>query len=509
MAKVVIYARYSSSSQTEQSIEGQLSVCEAYCKREGHTIVDRYIDRATSASKDIKKRVAFLKMIEDSAKGHFSSIVVYKLDRFSRNRYDMANFKHKLKKNGVSLMSATEAISDNPEGVILESVLEGMAEYYSLELSQKIQRGMRENLKKHLYLGGSIPYGYKVVDKKFVIDEDTAKVVREIYERYLAGEQVLSIAKSLNSRGIRTRTGSEFNRGSMYLLLRNRKYIGEYEYKGEVYENYLDPIIDRDTFDRTQARIASNRRMPGKGKAKVTYLLSGKVFCGECGKRMNGSGGTHDYRYYACYSKDDVERCGNKSIRKEVLENAVMADISKLFTEENIKAVAKAVSESNEEYIDSTSRVPSIKKQIAQKNTAVSNLMKLVENGEAPDVVMDRIKELGEEITDLKDELQLAEKELIHIGPEVIEYWLTMFSLGEINDSVFSANLVERLIDHVDVYKDKIVVTYNVLPEGQKYRLFPGGTSVLDLVNTSGGCLTTSEMMDESRTIRTTIPRPR
>ena len=171
-----LYLRYSSSNQTEQSIEGQMHVCQDFCKRHNIRIVEMYIDRATSASKDIEKRVEFLKMIKDSEKGNFNAVIVYKLDRFARSRYDSATYKYRLKRNGVQLISATENITQDPEGIILESVLEGMAEFYSAELSQKINRGMRESVMKHNSIGGAIPLGYKTVDKKLVIDETTAPI---------------------------------------------------------------------------------------------------------------------------------------------------------------------------------------------------------------------------------------------------------------------------------------------------------------------------------------------
>ena len=163
---VVLYMRYSSDRQTEQSIEGQNRVCMEFCKRQGYNVVGKYIDRATSAFKDTEKRAEFNRMIKDSDKQMWQGVIVYKLDRFARNRYDSATYKARLKKNGIKVISATENISDNPEGIILEAVLEGMAEFYSKELSQKISRGMRESAYKCHSIGGHIPLGYKIVDKK-------------------------------------------------------------------------------------------------------------------------------------------------------------------------------------------------------------------------------------------------------------------------------------------------------------------------------------------------------
>ena len=146
MKKIVIYARYSSDRQTEQSIEGQLRVCHEYAERNDYVVVHEYIDRALSGTTD--RRPAFLQMIEDSKKKEFEYVLVYQLDRFARNRYDSANYKMKLKKNGVRVLSARENISDDASGILMESVLEGMAEYYSVELSQKVKRGVRESLIK-------------------------------------------------------------------------------------------------------------------------------------------------------------------------------------------------------------------------------------------------------------------------------------------------------------------------------------------------------------------------
>ena len=158
----VIYARYSSDNQREESIEGQIRECTAYAEKNGFTVVKHYIDRAISAKTD--NRPQFQQMIKDSERGIFDVIIVWKLDRFARNRYDSARYKTQLKRNGVKLVSATEVISAGPEGIILESVLEGYAEYYSADLSEKVVRGMTENTLKGVYNGGTVPFGY-VIDE--------------------------------------------------------------------------------------------------------------------------------------------------------------------------------------------------------------------------------------------------------------------------------------------------------------------------------------------------------
>lgn len=223
---VVVYARYSSDSQREESIEGQLRECREYADRNGMTVVGSYIDRALSAK--TADRPEFQRMIKDSAKGLFEIVLVWKLDHFSRDRYDSAHYKHILKKNGVKVVSAKEHISEGPEGIILESMREGYAEFYSAELSEKIHRGRKENTLKGKNNGGGIPLGY-ALDKqtqKLVIDPETAPLVVEIFTRYADGETVRSMIEDFNVRGLTTRKGKAFSMSSFNALLKNRKYIG-------------------------------------------------------------------------------------------------------------------------------------------------------------------------------------------------------------------------------------------------------------------------------------------
>lgn len=182
MKKVVIYARFSSHSQTEQSIEGQLRECYDFARRNDYLVIAEYIDRAITGTTD--KRPEFLRMIEDSKKKNFDYVLVYQLDRFARNRYDSANYKAKLKKNGVRVLSAKENITEDASGILVEGMLESMAEYYSAELSQKVKRGIKESLLKGNFIGGHGLFGYDVIDKKWVVNPLEAAVVQDIFTRY-------------------------------------------------------------------------------------------------------------------------------------------------------------------------------------------------------------------------------------------------------------------------------------------------------------------------------------
>lgn len=201
---VALYLRYSSTGQSDQSIEGQLRDCRTFCKANHYRIVAIYVDRATTARKDVEKRVHLMEMVADSAKQNWEYVIVWKLDRFARNRNDSAIMKMRLRKNGVKVLSATEHLTDSPESIILESVLEGMAEFFSAELSQKVTRGMRESALKCHSVGGHIPLGYKVENHKLVVDPDTAHIVQEAFSLYANGESVAAICRKFNSAGYKT-----------------------------------------------------------------------------------------------------------------------------------------------------------------------------------------------------------------------------------------------------------------------------------------------------------------
>ncbi len=324
---VCLYLRFSSERQSEQSIEGQLRDCIAYCKRKDYKIVAIYVDRAATARKDVEKRVHFQEMITASAHQTWKFVIVWKLDRFARNREDSAVFKMRLRRNGVKVESATEGISKNPEGIILEAVLEGIAEYYSADLSQKITRGMRESALKCNNIGGHVPLGYKIVDRKLAINPDTAYIVQEAFELYANGESVANICRIFNSKGYRTAKGTEFNKNSFKSIFRNKRYIGIYTYKDFEKEGGVPAIIDKDLFETVQKRLSEVAEAPARNKAKVDYLLSGKLFCGHCGGSMNGESGTSKtgavYNYYTCYTRKRHRSCDKKSLKKDWIEHIV------------------------------------------------------------------------------------------------------------------------------------------------------------------------------------------
>lgn len=478
-----LYLRYSSANQTEQSIEGQQRVCQDFCNRHNIRIVQLYIDRATSASKHIEKRVEFLRMIKDSEKNLFDAVIVYKLDRFARSRYDSANYKYRLKRNGVQLISATENISNNPEGIILESVLEGMAEFYSAELSQKINRGMRESAYKHNSLGGSIPLGYKTENKKLVIDPETAPLVKEAFERYANGETVASICKLFNARGYKTSKGAAFGKSSFTRLFHNERYLGVYKYHDYRVDGVIPAIIDKDLWDRVQLRGRKIKNAPARNKAKQMYLLSGKLFCGHCGNLMRGGCNQQGYAYYTCYGRvNPAVGCHKRNMRKEFVERIVAQDALSLLTDDYIKKIATIACDKNQQEIDTASPIPAIRDRIHQTDLSLDNLVKAIESGSSPDILVKRISELEAEKKALQSQMKKEEANQIYLDKAQVIYWLTSIRQGSLDDEEFCRKLIDLFVNSVTVWdednnKCKITIAYNLTSLPTKtYRFEKDGT---------------------------------
>jgi len=299
---VVAYCRYSSDNQREESIDAQLRAIHEYAERNGFIIVEEYIDKAKSATND--QRPEFQRMIADSANGNFEAIVIHKLDRFSRNRYDSAIYKKELKRNRVSLFSVTENLDDSPESIILEGLLESMAEYYSRNLAREVEKGRRENAMQCRHVGGIPPLGYDVgEDKKYIINEKEAGAVRLIFRWVRDGKGYSAVIDELNRLGYKGKHGKPFAKNGLNSILKNEKYCGLYTYNRSaskdvdgkrnghkqkpreewiVVEDGIPAIISKDEFDAVQEIMAGRMQTRRHSHAKENYLLTGKMVCGVC-----------------------------------------------------------------------------------------------------------------------------------------------------------------------------------------------------------------------------------
>lgn len=470
---VALYLRYSSDKQTEQSIEGQMRVCQEFCKEKDFNIVKTYIDRAVSAYKDIEKRLEFQKMIKDSKNHEFQAVIVYKLDRFARNQNDSTTYKAKLRENGVKLISATENIPDTPKGKIIEALLEKMAENYSVELSQNVNRGLRESALKCQSTGGVTPLGYKVVNKKYVINDTTAPIVKKAFELYANDVPIVDICKIFNEKGYRTTRGGKFNKNSFHRMLQNEFYIGTYTYMDFVKKKGVPAIISDELFERVQIKLKNQKTKQSRGKAKTTYLLSYKLICGKCGAMMFGESGTSKsgkvYYYYTCDNKKRNGTCNSKRIRKDFIENTVFKEAIKLLTPETIDELADMAVSECRRIIEEDTIVPALTKKKKTIETKINNLLKFFEDGSDSISVRNRINKLEEEKIDLDIRIEIEKNNFIYLRKEQVVWWLERFTKGDIEDINFKRNFLDIVINSVTIQelnnskKDyKFIITYNL-----------------------------------------------
>ena len=462
----VIYARYSSDNQREESIEGQIRENTAYAQKNGIDIVGTYIDRAYSAKTD--NRPEFQRMIKDSAKKGFDVVIVWKLDRFSRNRYDSARYKAMLRKNDVKVVSATEAISEGAEGIILESVLEGMAEYYSADLAEKVTRGMTENALKCRFNGGQIPLGYKIDDEQhYQIDPEKAPLVVEVFRRYAGGESIADIIEDLNARGIRTVKGNRFNKNSLHRMFQNRRYIGEYSYNDVVVPDAIPAIVSKEMFDRVTMRMTQNKHATGKAKAPERYLLTTKLFCGTCQSMFVGDSANKPngviYRYYKCASAKRHE-CNRKAIRKDWIEDKVIGEISAWLN--NDKLINDMADDVMELLNEGNEMIPALEAQLKEVRSSIDNIMKAIEKGVITRSTKSRLEELEAEEENLVQSIKAEEAKMPKITKDFILFTLHKFRKLDLRFEKNKERLIDGLVKAIFVYDDyiKIFLTFDDTP---------------------------------------------
>lgn len=496
--RAVGYPRYSSDNQREESIAAQMKAIAEYCKRKGYVLVGSYPDEAKTATTD--RRPNFQRMIKDSEKGLFDVVVVHKLDRFARDRYDSAHYKRKLKRNGVRVESVLEHLDNSPESIILESVLEGMGEYYSKNLSREVLKGMNENAEAGIHVGGRPPYGLLVnkETRRYEIDLRRYRAVQMYFEGIdndLTNEE---IADQINKAGFRTQTGKLFTKNSFDGWAFNRKYKGDYTWnvssskdedgkrnthkKKPIEEQHIIPnafpaIIEESLFERVYKKMMERRHKPGRLKAKVTYLLTGKIYCANCGSPYAGN----SYRnskssentllcYYKCASK-----CGNTSVRKDDIENIVKENlIAHCFSAEGTKEILDRVKELYKQQRQSAQNdVSPIKDELKELSQKINNWIDALGKG---------IKGLEDKIIEAQQRQESLEEELMRI--EIIQSTEELPDekiMRIINDKKHLLNtadeqqqkeVLQEYVERINIQPSKDINSYSV---EITYRVFNGG----------------------------------
>lgn len=483
MKNAVIYARYSSDSQREESITAQIRAITEWAKREQYNIINIYKDETQSATTDDRKD--FLRMIDDSKDGLFDAVIVHKLDRFARNRYDSAFYKRQLKLNGVKVISILENLDDSPESIILESVLEGMAEYYSANLSREVMKGLKENALQAKHTGGTPPLGYDVgPDRTLIINEHESLAVKLIYQMYVDGYSYGDIINKLNTNGFKTKFGKSFGKNSLYEILRQEKYTGTYVFNRRVkgpngkYNNHkkkpkdeiikieggCPQIIDKRMWLKVQDRMNGNKKIGGQNKAKVDYLLSGKIFCGKCGSAMVGHGTSDSktgtkYYYYVCNNKKRTKQCDLKGVNKDLIENLVLDHLyENIFSDEVIEgAIDKIYTYVNEKQSNIPSLLDSYKNSLNKVQSDIDNSIELLLSGYRHQSIKDKMDQLEEEKGKLENLILKAELELEKVSysrEEVAEFIYNFRDLKNM-DPKQQKKTINIFVHEIIIYDDR------------------------------------------------------
>lgn len=487
--KAAIYARYSSDNQREESIDAQIRAIKEYAERNSITIAKVYTDEARSAT--TADRPGFLQMVKDSALGIFDAVIVHKLDRFSRDRYDSAFYKRQLKRNGVKLISVLEQLDDSPESIILESVLEGMAEYYSANLAREVMKGMKETAYECKHTGGRPPLGYDVdtKTKKYIINEQEAKAVRLIFSIVLEGGGYGEVIDKLNSLGFKTKTGRHFGKNSIHDILRNEKYAGVYVFnraasaklgkrnnRAEKPEDEIiripggmPAIISHDDWKKVQKLMSERKRGPQPRRSNDSlYILTGKVTCGECEGAMTGNSGIwgrakKKYRFYSCSTRKRTKQCSMPNIRKEVLEQFVLDEIQKLFEPSKAEELASRVLDHyREQSAESGDQRKYLLDQLSAIKQRMDNLFDALETGAMEaSVAGPRLNSLAKEKETFEEALEELEfkSQLSITHTDIVAYLKKNQDIvADRSNANACKKLVDTYVDKVIVYRDRVVV---------------------------------------------------
>jgi site-specific DNA recombinase len=337
------YCRYSSDKQQQQSIEYQLERIEEFCEKHDITLIDKYIDEATTGTND--QRSDFQRMIQDSEHSKWGYLLVYNLSRLARNVEDQMFYQKILKQRGIMIISVEEKFDSTPEGHLFALITAGINEYYSKHLAKRSFAGVMQNAKKGLAIGGKPPLGFDVdSNKRYIINPKEAEAVRIMFEKILEGWSHREITEYLNENGYRTKRGALFNE-SLYEMLRNRKYIGEYVFNTTTKKKSrtnrkdrpnneedviripggLPQIVDEETFEKVQHLLNKRSNKANMGFKPSPYLLSRLIECGTCHSKIHGA---TSYRRnlpkpYIRYSHQRYRsgKCKTKEIPTTYLDN--------------------------------------------------------------------------------------------------------------------------------------------------------------------------------------------
>ncbi|MBQ0038339.1 MAG: recombinase family protein [Clostridiales bacterium] len=344
------YIRVSTDDQEEYSPDSQIRIIREYAKKNGYLIPDDYVfqDDGISAA-TARKRPAFTRMIAMAKEKEkpFDAILVLMFSRFCRNREESVLYKGLLRKQGISVISVKEPAIDGPFGTLIESIIEWFDEYYLINLSSEVKRGMTEKFLRGEAMG-TAPFGYRIdsANKTYIVDVDRADIVRRVFHRYADGAGFREIAAELNAIGVTTRRGNPPDNRFVEYMLRNPVYIGKIrwtpDHKTKYSRVHVDdgvqlvagkhpPIIDQALWDAVQQRMDQRKASYGRYQRQddvANWMLKGLVRCSSCGSTLILAGLKTNSPFLQCHKYAKGSCAVSHCLSQRKAEAALMSALS-------------------------------------------------------------------------------------------------------------------------------------------------------------------------------------
>jgi len=463
----VIYARYSSHSQRDASIEQQVEECRDFAAEAGISVIEVYADRAVSGKSD--QRPAFQRMMKDAERGGFEYVIAWKSNRIGRNMMQAMINEARLNEAGIKCLYTEEDFDDTAAGRFALRSMMNVNQFYSENMAEDIIRGLQDNAAKCM-VTGSLPYGYKRgEDMRYAIDEPKDEIIREIFTRVACGDPLIEIAESLNERGLKTKTGSSWNKNSFHTILSNERYRGIYIYGDTRIEGGVPRIVTDDLFNEVQEAIRLKKNPVGnvKRRGNAEYLLTGKLFCGMCKHQMVGISGKsahgekEPYYYYSCNNKRLNHACEKKNVQRDAIEKAVAQAIKDYALQDDVIAWIADNTVARFQKMAESSDIEIIQNQIDDTKRGIKNIMAAIEMGIITETTKQRLMELEAENARLCAQLSSAKAEIVTVDRAQIVAGLEMFRDGDFNDKKFLQTLFDTFLVSVYLYEDKFKVFFS------------------------------------------------
>lgn len=453
----VIYARFSSHNQKEESIEQQVTECKLYAVSNGYTVIDTYPDAAISGKTE--NRTQFQRMKNDAKKGKFAVIIAYKSNRIARNMINALNFENEMEKLGVRVCYAKEEFGNNAAGRFALRTMMNVNQFYIENMAEDVKRGMTDNAEK-CKVNGPVPYGFQASSEGYYeINPFEAAVVREIFNRTLQGDTFTDIADSLNERRIQTRLRRKWTSRSFQSMLKNERYIGTYIFDKIRTENGIPAIIEKEVFLAVKEKLENKPNPQGRHRENGDYLLSGKLYCGECGKLMMGLSGTSKsgelHCYYACVGKkEEINRCHKKNVRRDEIETKIAVAVQKYILQDDvIQWIADTVIEFQNTH-SNKDEIKRLQSELSDVKKKINNIVDAIESGIITATTKERLETLEANRSKIEGQIALKKAEMPVVDRDKILEWMNSFARANIHDKKIQAQLFKAFVKKVYLYDD-------------------------------------------------------